>query len=418
MDLTGAPLVVVLAFLSVGAPAALLLLWSRLRGPAALRIAQRVGLVLVCQLSAVLLAAVVVNDQFELYASWSDLTGGDQSAAALAGVTHAAGGAGSPTHVRSEGKPVGSGTQVMSEDVTGPRSGVHARVWVVLPPGYPSAAKAGGGYPLVEFLPGYPGVPNTWLHAMHLADQIDRLVSSGAVRPFVAVLPVMTVEPPLDTECTNVPGGPAVATWLGQDVPNVVYHQLKIRPPAQGWGVIGYSTGGFCATKLALQYPQVFHAAVSLSGYYVPFADPSTGGIFRNNPVLRRDNSPIWLVANGHQPAVDILAVSSPQDPSSWPATKAFVAAVRRPVSLDTLVLPSGGHNTGVWTAVLPQTLGWLLHHVDRPAPRAPVVTVRRPHPAPVTRPPARRPPPPGRTPAPRRQRTPARAGGGPRTPV
>jgi pimeloyl-ACP methyl ester carboxylesterase len=377
MDLTGAPLVVVLALLFVAAPAALLLLWSRLRGPSALRIAQRVGLVLVCQLSAVLLAAVVVNDQFELYSSWSDLTGGGDDGAAGAGVTHAAGGAASPTHVHKEGGPIGSGTQVLSEEVTGPRSGVHARVWVVLPPGYTAAANSTRSYPLVEFLPGYPGVPNTWLHAMHLADQIDRLVSSGAVKPFVAVLPVMTVEPPLDTECTNVPGGPAVGTWLAQDVPDVVRHQLRVRPAAEGWGVIGYSTGGFCATKLALQYPQVFHAAASLSGYYTPATDPSTGGIFRRNDLLRRVNSPIWLAGNGHQPAVDILAVSSPQDPSSWPATRAFVAAVRRPVSLDTLVLPGGGHNTGVWTAVLPQTLGWLLQHVDRPVHHRAVLALR-----------------------------------------
>ena len=378
MELTGGPLVAVLVLLFLGAPAALLLLWSRVPGPAVLRVAQRVGLVLFCQLSAVLLAAVIVNDQFELYASWSDLTGGANSAAAAAGVTHAAGGAGSATQVRSEGGPVGRGTQVMSEEFTGPRSGVHARVWIVLPPGYTAAANSTHRYPLIEFLPGYPGVPNTWLHAMHLADQIDQLVSGGAVRPFVAVLPVMTVEPPLDTECTNVPHGPAVATWLARDVPDVVSHQLRIRPAAQGWGVTGYSTGGFCATKLALQYPQVFHAAASLSGYYIPFADASTGGLFRNNPRLRRVNSPMWLVANGHQPAVDILAVSSPQDPSSWPATRAFVAAVRPPVSLDTLVLPGGGHNTGVWTAVLPQTLGWLLHHVDRPAPRPSVLAQRR----------------------------------------
>jgi hypothetical protein len=89
----------------------------------------------------------------------------------------------------------------------------------------------------------------------------------------------------------------------------------------------------------------------------------------------------MWLVRSGHQQAVDILVVSSPQDPSSWPATRAFVAAVRRPVSLDTLVLPGGGHNTGVWTAVMPQTLGWLLHHVDRAVPPRPSVLTL--HPAP-----------------------------------
>lgn len=377
MPLTGTPLVVLLTLLCVGTPAALLLLWGRLRGPRALRTAQRVGLVLACQLSAVLLAAVAVNDQFELYSSWSDLTGADDAATSAAGVSHAAGGP-ATTDVRREGRSVGSGTQVMSEDVIGPRSHVHARVWIVLPPGYTGAAASGHTYPLVEFLPGYPGVPNTWLHAMGLADRIDHLISSGAVQPFIAVLPVMTVEPPLDTECTNVPGGPQVATWLAQDVPDVVSHQLRVRPASAGWGVTGYSTGGFCAAKLALQYPQVFHAAAVLSGYYTPAVDASTGGIFTGRPLLRLLNSPLHLVATRHPPAVDILAVSSPQDRSSWPATQAFVAAVRRPVSLDTLVLPGGGHNTGVWAAVLPQTLGWLLHHVDRPARHAAVLALPR----------------------------------------
>jgi Putative esterase len=366
MDLTGIPLLLLLALICVAAPVALMLIWDRVPGVRAVRLAQRAALVLVCQLSAVLLAAAAVNDYFSLYDSWSDLFGTSDSTP-VAGPQHAAGGRLSAGALRDEGGTT-MGAQVLTEEVTGPRSGVRAQVWLVLPPAYGNRVNAHRAYPLLEFLPGYPGQPQTWLHALHLADAMTSLISSGRVQPFVAVLPVMTVDPPRDTECTNVPGGPAVATWLAQDVPEVVSHQLRIRPPAKGWGVIGYSTGGFCAAKLALQYPRVFHAAASLSGYYRPATDPTTAGLFQGDPRLLTTNSPTWLAGNGHQPAVDILAVSSPGDRDSWSSTQLFLRSVRPPVSVDTLYISDGGHNPGVWNAVLPQSLSWLLQHLARPA--------------------------------------------------
>jgi hypothetical protein len=375
MDLTGIPLLVLLGVLSVGAPVALMLAWSRLPGGLTLRAAQRAALVLVCQLSAVLLAGAAVNDYFALYDSWSDLFGSSDNAP-IAGPQHAAGGAPSASDLRAEGGQA-FGTRVLSEQVTGARSGVRARVWVILPPGYGTPAAGHHVYPLVEFLPGYPGGPQTWLNALNLVHQMDALISSGRVQPFVAVLPVMTVDPPRDTECTNVPGGPAVATWLAQDVPAVVSDQLRIRPSSRGWGVIGYSTGGFCAAKLALQYPQIFHAAASLSGYYTPATDISTAGLFQGDPRLLTVNSPTWLAGDGHQPAVDILAVSSRGDPSSWASTQQFLRSVRRPVSVDTLLAPGGGHNPGVWNAVLPQSLTWLVQHLAPPATHASIQALR-----------------------------------------
>jgi enterochelin esterase-like enzyme len=374
MDLTGVPLLVLLAVTCVGAPVVVMRVWERVPGVRPVRIAQRAALIFACQLSAVLLAGAAVNDYFSLYDSWSDLFGtGDNPP--VAGPQAAAGGAMIGGGAPGQGGP--SGVQTLSEDVTGARSRIRAQVWLVLPPGYGERVNAHRSYPLVEFLPGYPGQPQTWLHALHLADQMSTLISSGRVQPFVAVLPVMTVDPPRDTECTNVPGGPAVATWLAQDVPDVVSHQLRIRPAAQGWGVIGYSTGGFCAAKLALQYPKVFDAAASLSGYYTPATDATTAGLFQHNPLLLTRNSPTWLAGNGHQPAVDILAVSSPGDPDSWASTRAFLESVRRPVSVDTLNAPDGGHNPGVWNAVLPQSVRWLLAHLDRPAMRITVPALR-----------------------------------------
>jgi hypothetical protein len=151
-----------------------------------LRDVQRLGLVTLCQVTAVLLTALVVNDQFNLYEWWGDLFGTDQ---------------------------VQAGAPQPRETVHGAASGITSTVWVLLPPGYDTAAEAARRYPVVVFLPGYPGTPTTWLHAMHLQQVLDGEVAAQRVPPVIAVLPTMNVAAPRDTECTNVPNGPQVAGW-------------------------------------------------------------------------------------------------------------------------------------------------------------------------------------------------------------
>src|SRR5690348_15081186 len=64
-----------LSVLVVASVAGTLLLWGRVRGPRPARAAQRVGLVLLCQLTAVLVLGAAVNDWGYFYGSWSDLFG-------------------------------------------------------------------------------------------------------------------------------------------------------------------------------------------------------------------------------------------------------------------------------------------------------------------------------------------------------
>ena len=74
MSLVGVPLLVLLAICTVALPALLIVTWHRLRGPAAVRVAQRVALLTATQISAVLLVAVALNDAGgDLYGSWRGL---------------------------------------------------------------------------------------------------------------------------------------------------------------------------------------------------------------------------------------------------------------------------------------------------------------------------------------------------------
>ena len=82
MDLLGTPLFLLAIALAVATPIAALLLWGRVRGAGGVQVAQRLGLVVLCQLTAVLLASVALNREYVFYESWSDLFGQDDNATA------------------------------------------------------------------------------------------------------------------------------------------------------------------------------------------------------------------------------------------------------------------------------------------------------------------------------------------------
>src|SRR5437588_7678314 len=57
--------------------------------------------------------------------------------------------------------------------------------YVYLPPGY----SPGSRYPVVYLLHGMPGSPTEYLAGTDLVDFADTGIASGALRPFIAVLP-------------------------------------------------------------------------------------------------------------------------------------------------------------------------------------------------------------------------------------
>ena len=250
--------------------------------------------------------------------------------------------------------------RMVREDVRGPASHVQAEVTYLTPPGYGDPANAGKRYPVVMFLPGYPGTPSTWINKLGLQDVMDAEIAAGRVQPFIAVLPKMNIDGTRDLECSDVTGGPAAGTWLGVDVPRIVQSQVRALPPGPDWAVAGYSTGGFCSGKLTLQYPQTFGSAAVLSGYFSPDTAAGAAGLFGGDTQKLHANDPMWLVRHATPPAVRVLVVYSAQDPGTAQPSTAFIAAARPPLRVDQIRLPQGGHNTGVWQGVLPQVLRWL----------------------------------------------------------
>jgi pimeloyl-ACP methyl ester carboxylesterase len=368
MSLTGLPLAVLVTLLALGLPVGLLVMWGRLP-----HLALRAGWLLLCQVFAVVFVLLLINNHFQLYGSWRDLTGfGSADAAGVPILSSAAPPRGSVTAVSSHAlSTMARYDNGYVVNLLGVRSGVEAPVYVWLPPEYDQARYAHVRFPVVELLPGFPGTPTTWLNAMHLVQRVQQARQRGA-EPFVFVLPTITVDPPVDTECSDVPGYPKAGTFLTQDVRSFITTHLRVRTDAGGWGIEGYSTGGFCAVKLALQHPDLYAAAVSLSGYFA-----TSSSVFRPYPALARQNSPLWLEQHGPTAPVSLLLVATEQDHGTAAAVAAMQRSARPPTGVGRTVLRWGGHNTRVWSPLVPDTLVWLSRHLPTPGLSTGVQVVR-----------------------------------------
>jgi S-formylglutathione hydrolase FrmB len=136
---------------------------------------------------------------------------------------------------------------------------------------------------------------------------------------------------------------------------------------------MGYSSGGFCAAKLVLQYPGLYRAAVSLSGYYTP-----ESRLLTDDRALTMQNSPLWMIGHDRTPAVSLLMTASGQDRLDPPAeAQQMIQAARanpfaRATEVQSFIAPlGGGHNQGSWQKILPTAFTWLSQRLAGPVPVA-----------------------------------------------
>jgi enterochelin esterase-like enzyme len=354
------------------------LLWNRIPGPRAVRVAGRSVLLVVGEFLGIVALLVTLNISYGgLVVSWGDLMG-DQSVDGA----HMTGQAGEVTM-----KPVAkvaarsitralkfthAGNGFIRTTLKGSASGVSAQVYVWLPPGYDR--HPGTYYPVLELLHGVPDSPGAWMTQMHVATRMKSAIATGTVHPFILVIPVVTPyadhsSPRDDEECTDLSSHDRIETWVTQDVRNMVLSQFRAISAASGWGLMGYSTGGFCAANLLLRHPDRYKAGVSISGYYSPESPPVTA-----DAALAQENDPIRRVRETTTPPVSLLMTASAQDPVDPPSEpQALIDAARanprsRSTEIQQYIAPlGGGHNQSAWEKMLPTAFRWFTQRLSGP---------------------------------------------------
>jgi enterochelin esterase-like enzyme len=381
MSLTGMPFRVFAIVLAVVIAMVTLLAWNRVRGPKPVRVAARVGFMLAGQGAATLALLAWLNVAYGgLFVSWTDLLG-DQTMQGASFVgqpgevhLHPMSADSTPvpvTTVRQHFTDAGYGG-VKRTILAGKRSGITSDVYVWTPPQY--AKNPGERFPVLELLHGVPDSPRSWLGPMHVVAHLKAAIATGKVHPYILVVPEVTPiasrSAPWDNEeCSDIPGDYKLDTWLTQDVRSMVVDNFRALDSADGWGLMGYSTGGFCAAKLVLQHPALYQAAVSLAGYY----DPESLLLARDRR-LDDLNSPRWLIGHERTPAVSLLMTASAQDRMAPPTeNQHMLTAARanprsRATELQSFVAPlGGGHNQSAWEKILPTAFIWLSARLSGP---------------------------------------------------
>jgi S-formylglutathione hydrolase FrmB len=226
--------------------------------------------------------------------------------------------------------------------------------YVYLPPGYSRAQR----YPVVYLLHGMPGSPSEYLDGTNLAPFADAAISSGRLRPFIAVMPAAGVDPKYNGEWA----GP----WEREIVDEVVpYVDARLATDAtpQRRVLAGLSAGGFGAVYIALRHPNVFGTVESWSGYFHPLRD---GPFAHDTKTQLRANDPRVLLqfeATALRKDGTRFFLSSGPYHSHWfkPAeTRAFAATLRGlGLPVHTLFTSS---LKGEWRAQLDAGLTWALN--------------------------------------------------------
>ncbi|MBW8483963.1 alpha/beta hydrolase [Actinomadura parmotrematis] len=341
--------------------------WPRLGGRGVRPVLARTGLLAAVQAAALLAVLTAVNAHFEFYAGWDDLFGTNaapgriQRAEARAGHVPAV----AALSIHRLAPPGGAGRDPRKAGAleelrfTGASTGLPADGYVLLPPEYFQPAYAARRFPVVVALTGYPGHPSALLRVMHLPDLVRQGERSGRVPPAVYVMMRPTLAPPRDTECTDVPGGPQVASFFGEDVPLAVQAHYRVATDRAGWGIMGDSTGGYCAAKVAMTHPASYTAAASLSGYFTTIKDMTTGDLYGGSRGLRDENDLLWRERHLPPPPVSLLVASCRIGEQTFAQSQRFVAGARPPMRTDSLFLESGGHNFRTFRRMVPATLEW-----------------------------------------------------------
>ncbi|HET7477598.1 MAG TPA: alpha/beta hydrolase-fold protein [Dermatophilaceae bacterium] len=393
MALLGWPLVLTLATAAVAVTVATVLLWPRVRGPRPLRLGAQLGMLMAGHVTVLLLVGAVVNDYGYFYGSWSDMLGhGGTTSVVVAGgrgpstnATRPPAGqgavreyrfAGHPTPAAARPETIGPEAQLAASwsapsqwtvrgrlealQVRGARSELSTPILVYLPPQYFQRAYRHTEFPALEVLTGYPGTTTGLVLRLHYPDVLLHEIAARRAQPMVLVMARPTVAPPRDTECTDVPGGPLALTYLSEDVPSAVEQAVRVSPV--GWAAMGDSTGGYCATKMALTHSDVFTSAVSLSGYYHTLKDGTTGDLWAGSAVMRNLNDLEWLLANEPPPPVSLLLTigTAERGRNGIADTQRFMALVRPPLRARAVYVRGAGHNLSDWASQLPNAIDWV----------------------------------------------------------
>ncbi len=132
----------------------------------------------------------------------------------------------------------------------------------------PEEAAPEGGWPVLYLLHGLNGTEQDWLNAGDVRDTLDAMIGAKKIPPLVAIMPMAGNSWYVDDPREKGLG--AVASALLNEFIPAVEKRHGIAQCREARAIAGASMGGYGALLYALDRPETFGAAISLSGSIFP----------------------------------------------------------------------------------------------------------------------------------------------------
>lgn len=235
--------------------------------------------------------------------------------------------------------------------------------------------------PVLYLLHGTGGNQDDWLRYGDIAATMQHLVDDGTVPPMLVVMPDGGDSWYVDGANGTAPGadgGSAGQRWASAFIDELVPEIDRRFPTLQDRhdrAIAGLSMGGYGAVVLALQHPDLFGVAGSMSGaLYRP--DETLGdddiaefkGAFGEpfDPDRLAENSPFELLAAldpADAPAIYLSSGSSDQYGLEENTVLFYVEAKHAGLPVELRVV-HGGHDWDYWRRDLPHLLEFFTEHL------------------------------------------------------
>ena len=237
--------------------------------------------------------------------------------------------------------------------------------------------------PTVVLLPGEPGSSSDWVDDGDADSIADRFAAAHGGRAPLLVMPDPNGTKTVDSECVNSQFGEA-ETYLTVDVPDFMRRAFGAADGPRSFAIAGLSAGGSCAVILALRHPALYPTFASYSGFDHPiYQDEDRAATIRilfggsTNRYLAHD--PVTLLERRSYPGT--AGWFEVGDADSRPRAAAeTLQPLARAAGIDTCILVRrGGHDFGLWSQALTDSLPWLSWRLGLTGPPAPVPADCRP---------------------------------------
>lgn len=356
--------VVLFSAAAIGLTLFALVAWKKIYRPTFFNFLLRLLIIVLCQVLVLISVGLEVNRQNGFYESWNDLFGTSSSysrssitAGSMATIT--------PSQLAQSDKAI-LNSVLLRDVITGQHSHVSNVVYLDLPAAAVADIKKKipldpKRYRVVEFLTGFPSQPLMWVKTLSLDKVLARYNQQHLGHEIIGIIPQVNIAGHYDLECMNLPGKrPAAETWLSSDMHSYLSTRLGMHDSK--WGVMGVSTGAWCAAMLSIRHPELYSAAASIAGYYrpaLPAADPTA---LQNEMSAKYDLSKAEASLTMTQ---NLYITASLGDRYSILETKRFLSMKHPHMAVTYKELKSGGHHSQVWVKLVPDALVWLERNIS-----------------------------------------------------